>query len=243
MIVKNRLLDSNFIIYQDDEWFKFSLDSVLLAKFVTVNLRAKNIIDFACGNAPIPMFLSFRTKGRIYGIEYQKCIYDLAVKSINENNLEDKVFLINDDIKNLNHYFESDFFDVITCNPPYFRISDNSFINDNYVKAIARHEIMLKLEDVIKQAFFLLKTGGRFAMIHRTERMIEVIDTFRKYGIEPKRLQFIFSKKNKDSDLFLIEGVKNGKMGLKILPSLIIYNSDDSYSNDVKEILKFDWRC
>lgn len=243
MIVKNRLLDTDLIIYQNDEWFKFSLDSVLLAKFVTLNLRSKNIIDLACGNAPIPMFLSFRTKGRLYGVELQKCIYDLAVKSIKENNLSDRIFLVNGDIKNLSSYFKSDSFDVVTCNPPYFRLSDNSFINENSVKAIARHELMLNLDDVVRQAFFLLKTGGIFAMIHRTERLVEVLDIFKKYCIEPKRVRFIYSKKDKNSELFLIEGIKNGKCGLKMLPPLFVYNSDNSYSNEVQEILKFDWRC
>ena len=117
------------------------------------------------------------------------------------------------------------------------------FINENSVKAIARHELMLNLDDVVRQAFFLLKTGGIFAMIHRTERLVEVLDIFKKYCIEPKRVRFIYSKKDKNSELFLIEGIKNGKCGLKMLPPLFVYNSDNSYSNEVQEILKFDWRC
>ena len=101
MIVKNSLLGLDKCIYQNDEWFKFSLDSVLLSKFVTVGLRCKNVMDLACGNAPIPIFLTYRTNAKIYGVEYQKCVYDLGVKSIDENKLGDRIELVNDDVRNL----------------------------------------------------------------------------------------------------------------------------------------------
>ena len=242
MIIKNRLLDLDLCIYQNDEWFKFSLDSVLLSKFVTLNMRCKKIIDLACGNAPIPMFLSYRTNASIYGVEYQKEVFDLGIRSIRENKLSDRIQLFNYDVRNISDFFDSDSFDVVTCNPPYFRVNCNKFINDNSIKASARHEISLKLDDVLKSANYLLKTGGIFAMVHRTERMVEILDIFRKYAIEPKRIQFIYPKYKKNSDLFLIEGIINGRAGIKLLSPLIIHNDDNSYTDDVQKLLLFNNR-
>lgn len=236
MKVKNRLLDYKEFIYQDDDWFKFSLDSVLLANFVTMNVSCKKIIDFATGNAPIPMLLTYRTNALIYGIEYQKCVYDLGVESIKVNNLEEQIKLINDDVKNIKNLFDAESFDVVTCNPPYFKKCEGSYINDNEIKAIARHEITLNLENVIENASFILKNHGIFAMVHRTERMIEIIELMRKYRIEPKKIQFIYPKNGKNSDLFLIEGIKNGKSGLKMLSPIIIHNDDNRYTDDVRKL-------
>lgn len=237
MKVKNSLLNFNKVIYQDDDWFKLSMDSVLLANFVTINMGVKNIIDFACGNAPIPMLLTYRTNAMIYGVEYQKCIYELGVESIKENGLEDKIKLINGDVRNIRDIFNSEFFDIVTCNPPYFKKSDSSHLNDNEVKAIARHEINLNLEDVVKSASYVLKNRGVFAMVHRTERMIEIIEVMKKYRLEPKRIQFIYPKKGKNSDLFLIEGVKNGNVGLKMLSPIVLHEEgNDEYTDEIKKL-------
>lgn len=241
MKVKNRLLDTDKVIYQNDEWFKFSLDSVLLASFVTLNMRSKKIIDLATGNAPIPIFLSFRTNVSIYGVEYQECVYELGKESVIENGLDEQIHLIRGDVRDLNRTFDSDSFDVVTCNPPYFKTNEESYLNENEVKARARHEITLNLDDVLKTASYLLKNGGVFAMVHRTERFIEIIEKMREYRIEPKRIQFIYPKAGKVSDLFLIEGIKNGKTGLKMLSPCIIHEMDDSYTKEVQEILKFDF--
>ena len=239
MKVKNRLLDTDLVIYQDDEWFKFSLDSVLLSYFVTINLRHKKIIDFATGNAPIPMLLSFRTKASIYGIEYQECVYDLGIQSIRENALDEQIHLYCGDVKKINELFDGDSFDVVTCNPPYFKTSNDNYLNDNMVKTLARHEVTLKLDDVLKNANFLLKSGGIFAMIHCTDRFVEVIEKMKLYNLEPKRIRFIYPKSNKDSDLFLIEGIKNGNSAVKLLPPLIIHNEDNSYTEEVSKLLNF----
>lgn len=240
MIEKNRLLDTNFVIYQNDDWFKFSLDSVLLSKFVTINLRHKKIIDLATGNAPIPLLLSFRTKADIFGVEFQKCVYDLAVKSVVENNKSSQVHLIQSDVNKINSIFDNETFDVVTCNPPYFKVNNQKVINNNYVKAVARHELTLTLDSVLKQAKYLLRTGGTFAMVHRTERFVEIIECMRNYNLEPKRVQFIYPKNGRNSDLFLIEGVKNGKIGMKLLPPLIIYKGDNVYTDEILEILNFE---
>lgn len=239
MIVKNRLLDTNLIIYQDEDWFKFSLDSVLLSKFVTINLRYKKIIDLATGNAPIPLLLTFRTKASIYGIEYQNGVYELAKQSVLENNKDSQIELICGDVRDLKKNFNSDSFDVVTCNPPYFKTNNEQYFNNNDVKTLARHEVTLTLDDVIKQANYLLKSGGTFAMVHRTERFVEIIEKMRWYHIEPKRVQFIYPKKGRESDLFLIEGIKNGNSGLKLLAPLIVHNEDNTYTEEVLEILDF----
>ena len=237
MKVKNSLLNYKEIIYQDDDWFKFSMDSVLLANFVTINMGVKKIIDFATGNAPIPMLLSYRTDALIYGIEYQKCIYDLGVESIKENDFEDRIKLVNGDIRNIKDLFEMESFDVVTCNPPYFKKNDSSHLNNNEVKAIARHEITLNLDDVVKNASVILKNRGVFAMVHRTERMIEIIEVMKKYRLEPKRIQFIYPKLGKNSDLFLIEGIKNGNPGLKMLSPIVLHDEgNNGYTDEIKKL-------
>ena len=205
----------NLKIYQNDDWFKFSLESVLLPNFVKINLRYKKIMDLCTGNAPIPLILSTRTKVKIIGVEYQKDIYELAKKSIGINKLENQIEIINEDVKNLNRIFFGDTFDLITVNPPYFKSSEISIKNDDIHKTIARHEVTIKLEDIIKVSAFLLKNGGHFAMVHRTERFFEVIDVLNKYNLIPKRIKFIYPKEDTDSNLFMFECIKNGQKEIR----------------------------
>ena len=241
MMVKNRLLNfKDKIIFQDNDYFLFSLDSVLLANFVTLKLTDKKIIDLCSGNAPIPMLMSFRTNARIFGIELQDYIYKLGLNSIKENGLDKQIEFINENINNLYSLYDSESFDVITCNPPYFKYNDNSFINDNEGKAIARHEVFVKLEDILAISKYLLKNGGTFAMVHRPERLIEIINLMQKYGIEPKKIQFVYPKKEKNANIILIEGVKNGKSGLKIEMPLIVYNENNEYCDKIKKMFGSD---
>ena len=237
MIVKNNLLNyKNAYIFQDTEYFKMSLDSLLLSKFVTINLRDKKILDLATGNAPIPMLLTYRTKAKIYGVEIQKAMYNLGRISINENNMKDQISLINDDINNLANVFEPDTFDIITCNPPYFKTNNALFENDNKIKSLARHERALALEDVFVISRKLLKNNGRLAIVHRTERFVEIISTARKYNFELKRVRFVYPKKSKNSDLVLLEFVLNGKIGLKMLPPLFVYDDNGKYTLEVSKM-------
>jgi len=233
---KNRLLDFDMVIYQDDEWFKFSIDSVLLVNFVTLNLRCKKIIDLATGNAPIPLLLSSKTKAYISGIELQNCVYELGVESVIENNLGDRINLVCGDVREISKYFSSDSYDTVLCNPPYFKTSDDGFFNDNEVKRIARHEVCLDLDSLFKAARYLLKNGGNFAMVHRSERFIEIISKLRDYNLEPKKVQFIYPKNGRNSDLFLIEALKNGKSGMKVLPGIVLHNDDGSYTDYVSSM-------
>ena len=235
MKVRNRLLNfSDNIIYQDDDYFAFSLDSVLLANFVTIKLSDKKIVDFCSGNAPIPMLMSFRTKARIFGVELQKEIYSMGYDSVLENGMDKEIQLINDDVKNISNIFEAESMDVVTCNPPYFKYQSDSLVNDNDVKTIARHEVMLNLEEVIKASKYVLKNGGTMAMVHRPDRMIEIINLMQKYGIEPKRMRLVYPKVEKDANILLVEGIKNGKTGLKVLSPLYIHNEDGSYVDEIR---------
>ena len=237
MIVRNNLLNfKDAYIYQDTEYFKMSLDSLLLANFVTINLRDKKILDIATGNAPIPMLLTFRTKAEIYGVELQTPVYNLGRISIKENNMDKQITLINDDAKNLVDRFESDTFDVITCNPPYFKTNNKEFENDNEIKSLARHEKTLMLEDIFVIARKLLKNNGRLAMVHRTERFIEILDIAKKYNFEPKRVRFIYPNNKKVSDLVLIECVLNGKSGLKMEQPLFVYDDKGEYTEEVSKM-------
>ncbi len=237
MKVRNRLLNfGEMIIYQDNDYFLFSLDSVLLANFVTIRLTDKKIIDFCSGNGPVPMLLSFRTKARIFGIELQKYIYEMGFDSIKENGLDKQIEFLNMDVNELSKYFKAESFDVVTCNPPYFKYRDSSLINDNVGKSIARHEVKIKLEDTVKMASYLLKNNGTFSLVHRPERLIEIINLMQKYKIEPKKIRFVYPKKDKNANILLIEGVKNGKSGLKIEKPLIVYNDNGEYVFEIRKM-------
>ena len=237
MKVRNRLLNfGDNIIYQNDDYFTFSLDSVLLANFVTIKLSDKKIIDFCCGNGPIPMLMSFRTKARIFGVELQKEIYELGCDSINENGMDSQIELFNMDVNSIPYKFDAESMDIVTCNPPYFKYQNDSLVNHNSVKTIARHEIMLKLEDVLKNAKYILKNGGTFAMVHRPDRMIDIFNLMQKYDIEPKRMRLVYPKISKEANILLIEGIKNGKSGLKVLSPLYIHNEDGGYVLEIKKM-------
>lgn len=226
----------NIKIVQNKDYFNFSLDSILLPNFVEITRKTKKILDMCTGNAPIPLILSTKTDAKIYGVELQKEVYDLAKETIKINNLDNQIELINDNIKNLKKIFDTETFDIITCNPPYFKKKDDSIINENKVKSIARHEIEMKLEDVMIISKALLKNEGSLALVHRTDRLIEIIELMKKHNIEPKRMRLIYPKVNIESNLVLIDGRKNGKEGLKILPPLYIHNDDNSYTSEVLEM-------
>ncbi len=234
-VINNLLNYRNLKIYQNPDWFSFSLDSVLLANFVNVNNKMK-IIDFCCGNAPIPLFLSTKTKSNIVGVELQTKVCKLAKKSVEINNLDNQITILNMDVKELINKYDTDSFDLITCNPPYFKLNKQSNINTDEVKAIARHEISLELNDIFKCAKKILKNNGKIALVHRTDRLIDIILLMRQNNIEPKRLKIVYPFFNSSSNLILIEGVKNGKPGLKIESNIIVHNKDGSYTDEIKRI-------
>ena len=223
----------NLKIVQNNDWFKFSLESVLLPCFVIINKNTNNILDLCTGNAPIPLVLSTKTKAKIYGVEIQKDVYELAKKSVDINNLSKQIEIINDDVKNISNKFESDTFDIITCNPPYFKNVDTSKKNDDIHKIIARHEVNLNMDDIAKVVRKLLKNDGKFYLVHRTERFLELTNLLMSYNIMPKRVRFIYPKEDSESNLFMLEAVKNGKVGLKLESPLYVHNNDGSYKDEI----------
>lgn len=239
MEVLNDLLGYHDLkIFQNTDWFSFSLDSVLLPNFVTINKNVRNILDLGCGNAPIPLILSTKTDAHIVGVEIQKDSYDMAVKSVKYNNLENQIELLNVDMKNLKSIYQGDSFDVITCNPPYFKYLKTSNLNDDEHKVIARHEKMITLEEVLSISKYLLKNNGVLAIVHRTERLVEIFNLFQKYGLEVKKVRLIYPKKNSESNMVLVEGRKNGNPGLKILPPLYVHEDDGNYTSEVTNMFE-----
>lgn len=239
MEVLNDLLEyNNLKIYQNTNMFSFSLDSVLLARFVKIGKNVKSILDIGTGNAPIPLILSTLTDSKITGIEIQKDVFDLAKKSVIYNNLQDRIELINGDINEQAKVWNTEMFDIITCNPPFFKVTENVKLNESEYKKYARHEINLNLEQIIKISKKLLKNNGSLNIVHRPERLIEIITLMRNNGIEPKRIKIVYPKEDENANILLIEGVKMGKPGLKIEPSLVAHNIDGSYTDEVKELFK-----
>jgi len=222
-------------IMQDTDMFNFSLDSVLLPNFVTINKNVQNILDIGCGNAPIPLILSTKTKAHITGVEIQKEVYNLAVESVKINNLEDQINILNADINDLYQELGTESFDIITCNPPFFKVSENSNKNLSEYKTVARHEVKLNLEDIMKISRKLLKNNGVLGIVHRPERLVDIIDLMRKYNIEPKKIRLVYPKKDKEANILLIEGTKNGNPGLKILPPLYSHDEDGSYTEEIQK--------
>ncbi len=223
----------NIKIIQESDSFRFSIDSILLPNFVTINKNIKKILDIGTGNAPMPLILSTKTKAQITGIEIQKKSAELARKSVALNNLENQIQIIQDDIRS--YPLETDQYDVITCNPPFFKVCKNSHFNEKDEKTIARHEVTLTLEDVLTLARKLLKNQGVVALVHRPERLVDILVEMRKNNIEPKKIQYVYPKKNENSHILLIEGKKNGNSGLKILPPLYVHHQDGSYTEEVKK--------
>lgn len=241
MEVTNYLLGyKDKYIVQDTQMFNFSLDSVLLPNFVTLNKNIKNILDIGCGNAPIPLILSTKTSALITGVEIQKDVYDLAVKSVKINNLENQIDIINADINELYNKFETESFDVITCNPPFFKVSEQSNLNKSDYKTIARHEVKLNLDDIFKISKKLLKNNGYIAIVHRPERLLDILESMKKYNIEPKKIQFIYPKTNMEANILLVEGKKNGNKGLKILPPIYTHLENGEYTEQIKKYFEGD---
>ncbi len=236
-IVCNELLGRPLLkIYQDTEAFNVSIDTMLLADFVTINKRVKKICDLCSGNAPIPLYLTLRTDAKIVGVEVQEESYDLGIKSIKENKLEDKIDFHLGNLKGIHSVIGRNSFEVVTCNPPFFKVGDNH-INPNDRKAIARHEVLATLDDIVKEASILLNPKGRLAMVHRPDRLGEILEVFKKYKIEPKRLRFVYPKIGGDCNHILIEGIKDGSLGgLIVMPPLIVYNEDGLWTKEVISI-------
>ncbi|OIK08788.1 tRNA1(Val) (adenine(37)-N6)-methyltransferase [Bacillus sp. MUM 13] len=231
------LLAERLRIIQSPSVFSFSLDAVLLSKFVSVPIQKGKLIDMCSGNGVVPLLLSTRTKASMIGVEIQERLYDMAKRSIDYNGLSGQIHMMHGDIKEIPGQLGHSKFDVVTCNPPYFPTPSKEEINQNEHFAIARHEIYCTLEDVVRTSSQLLRQGGKAAFVHRPGRLMDILSLMRKYRIEPKRLQFVYPKAGKEANTILIEGIKDGKPDLKILPPLVVYNEDHEYNPEIRRIL------
>jgi len=231
------LADDSMQIIQSPTAFAFSLDAVLLAHFCYVPIRRGKILDLCTGNGAIPLLLSKRTNAQITGVEIQERIFDMAERSVKANQLTDQIKVIQGDLKDMQPVLSQSSFDVVTCNPPYFPTPSETEYNQNEYLTIARHEVYCTLEDVIKACKLHVRPGGKVAMVHRPGRLVDIIALFRKYKLEPKRLQLIYPKQGKEANMLLIEGIRDGKADLKILPPLYIYNEDGTYTEEAEAII------
>lgn len=233
MIVLNDLFDYNLKIYQDDKLFKFSLDSLLLTEFVTIEKKDKNLLDICSGNAPLPLIIAKNYNIDITGVEIQTEIYNLAIKSIKENKLPN-IKMLNCNAIDLKNYFPGNNFDIITCNPPFFKVEATSLINESTKKAIARHEITITLEEIFKITSFLLKNNGTFYLVHRPERLEEIVQLATIHKLHIKEIIFIYSNITHDAIIVLFKMKKNSRLGVKV-KSVIINRNTKTYQNIFKE--------
>lgn len=236
-IVLNDLFDyENLKIYQIRGNFKFSLDSILLAEFVKITKNTKNILDLCSGNAPVPMILSTKTNAHVDAFEIQEHIYNLGIDSIKYNNLDKQITLYNSDIMEIDNYLNNKKYDIITCNPPYFKVENSEFLNECDELAIARHEIKINLENIFKIASSHLDDKGEFYLVHRASRLDEIIIYANRYKLNVKNIELIQTKKENKPYIVLVRCIKNAKLGVKVNKIKNIENRN-SYKNMFEEDL------
>lgn len=223
-------------IIQNEDGFCFGIDSVLLSDFAKELKKDAIVSDLGTGTGIISILLSEKSKlKKIYGIEIQEDVANMARKSVKLNNLEEKIEIINEDIKNIRKLFEDCFFDCIVTNPPYKK-EGTGLKNENVSKVISRHEVKCTLEDVIKESFYVLKDKGEFYMVHRPDRLVDIVHTMRKNKIEPKKIRLVYSNEKGKAVLVLVKGIKNAKPELLIDSPLYIYDNDGKYSDEILKI-------
>ncbi len=223
-------------IIQNEKGFCFGMDSVLLSDFAKNMKNNSTVLDLGTGTGIIPILLCGKTNlKKVVGIEIQQDVANMAKRSSQLNNLQDRFEVVNTNIIDLKNIYEKQSFDVIVTNPPYKK-ENTGITNENEAKLISRHEITANLEDFISISKDLLKDKGEFYMVHRPERLVDILSLMRKYKIEPKILKFVSPNKNKEPNLILIKGIKNANSFLKIEKNLYVYNEDGKYTNEILKI-------
>lgn len=226
---------NGYEIIQNPDKFCFGMDAVLLSGFVKVK-RDETILDLGTGTGIIPILLEAKTQGKHFtGLEIQEESVDMARRSVIHNHLERKIDIIHGDIKEAGKIFDAASFDVITSNPPYM-IDSHGLKNPNEPKAVARHEVLCTLEDVVCAAAKLLKPGGRFYLVHRPFRLVEIMVLMSRYKLEPKRMQMVHPYVDKEPNMVLLEGRKDGKSRLAVEKPLIVYQDQGVYMPEIYEI-------
>lgn len=222
-------------LIQNSKIFCFGMDAVLLSSYAIVN-EGDKVLDLGTGNGVIPILLKARTKGSHFtGLEIQDINVDMARRSVEYNQIQADVEIIQGDIKEASAIFGGASFDVVTTNPPYMN-ENHGLQNPESHKAIARHELLCTLEDVIREAAKVLKPQGRFYMVHRPHRLVEIFEQMRKFGIEPKRMRLVHPFIDKPANMVLVEGVRGGRPMLKVEEPLIIYQEQGKYTQEVIDL-------
>ncbi len=233
--VPDTFFNGRILVKQDRHGYRFSIDAVLLAGFSEIRPNS-TIVDLGTGCGILPLILAYRNPDtRFWGIEIQNTLADLARENVLENGLDKRIQILCTDMKSLTTNMVSGPVDIVISNPPY-RKSDSGRINPNSQRAIARHEIKIKLEEILTVAGKILRTAGKFFIIYPTNRMIDLLSGMRKSGIEPKRIRSIHSTQGTEAKLVLVEGTKGGGSGVKISAPLIIYKDPENYTAEVEKM-------
>ena len=226
---------NGYKIIKKQKKFCFGMDAVLLSGFVKVK-PGSHVLDLGTGTGIIPILLEAKTQAdHISALEIQEESADMARRSVALNNLEHKIAIITGDIKEADKIFDAASFDMITCKPPYM-IGQHGLTNPDAPKAIARHEILCTLEDVVRSAAKLLKTGGSFCMVHRPFRLVEIITVMTKYRLEPKRMQLVYPYVDHEPNMVLIEGCRGGKSRIKVEKPLIVFQKPNVYTDEMNDV-------
>ena len=222
-------------IIQNPEWFCFGIDAVLLSGFAKIKNK-ETVIDLGCGNGILPLLLYGKYNPKhITGVEIQEQVADMAKRSIELNKLTDKIDIYKGDIKDCASVLGKGINDIVVTNPPYKK-NETGIINPHDAKAVARHEILVNLDEIIQSSSKLLKFGGRFYMVHRPERLKDIIISLNNHNLMLKRLRFVHPKLDKSPNMVLVEAAKSGGDFLKVDPPLCVYNKDGSYTDEVMKI-------
>lgn len=219
-------------IIQNPSKFCFGMDAVLLSNFARVK-KGEKVLDIGTGTGIIPILLEAKTEGEHFtGLEIQKESADMARRSVAYNHLEDKIDIVTGDVKEAVNLFGSVFFDVVTTNPPYM-IGAHGLQNKDSAKAIARHEVLCDLDDILRESAKVLRPGGRFYMVHRPFRLAEILSKMCAYKIEPKRMRLVHPYIDKEPNMVLIEGSRGGNSRMTVEPPLIVYREKNVYSEEL----------
>ncbi len=231
----DELQRNGYFIIQDPQRFCFGMDAVLLSGFVQVKER-EDVLDLGTGTGIIPILLEAKTKGAHFtGLEIQAESADMARRSVLYNHLADKISIVTGDIRDASNQFGASSFDVVTTNPPYM-IGRHGLTNADSAKAVARHEILCSLDDILRESARLLKSGGRFYMVHRPFRLAEIMVKMVSYQIEPKRMKLVYPFIDKEPNMVLIEGRLGGKSRMTVEKPLIVYKEPGVYTDEIYEI-------
>ena len=239
MLKPNERIDdlqrNNYRIIQDPERFCFGMDAVLLSGFAKAK-EGDHVIDPGTGTGIIPILMEAKTKAsNLVGLEIQPESADMAQRSVELNHLEKKIRIVTGDIREASSIFGAATFDVVTSNPPYMT-EHHGITNEKSPKAIARHELLCTLEDVICQAAKLLRPGGSFYMVHRPFRLVDIMVLMREYHLEPKRMKLVYPYIDKDPNMVLIEGLRGGRPRMTVEKPLIVYKEPGVYTDEIYEI-------